>query len=341
MKLLISVVVPVYNAAQYLEDCVGSVLRQTYPHFELILADDGSQDESGEVCKKMREEDSRIRFLQLEHKGVAAARNAAMKAAKGAYLLFLDSDDAIHPALLEEMAKLAEESSAGVLLEEYCIVEAHELQGRLARDGQFPGKGEHLFLDERKAMEEFSAVPTNIPRFRAIGGKMVLRDLALSVLFDERVAKGEDTLFLYRILAKGVNAALLREKWYYYRQHGDNFRKKGSIAACQNSYDVERYICDQEAEHGRMKNALCWERLIVEFMTDRYEIGRRAKDRQLQAYLRALARKERRLPIYAKLSQYHRAKFQLAFHSYPLYWMMNVWLAWLNGYREKRRMKNG
>lgn len=103
---LISIIVPVYNAEQYLGDCIKSVLKQTYTHFELILVEDGSTDNSREICRRVGMDDIRISLVRQErNQGVSRARNAGIEAAKGKYLFFLDSDDTIHPRLIETLYK--------------------------------------------------------------------------------------------------------------------------------------------------------------------------------------------------------------------------------------------
>lgn len=101
----ISIVVPVYNAAETVEACVKSVLAQDFTQWELILVDDGSADESVKICSKLATDDSRITLLQQEHKGVSAARNLALDTAKGNYICFIDSDDTVEPDYLSSMYK--------------------------------------------------------------------------------------------------------------------------------------------------------------------------------------------------------------------------------------------
>ena len=87
---MISIIVPAYQAASYISVCIQSVLQQTWKDFELILVDDGSTDQTREICDRFLKSDSRIRRLVQDHKGVSAARNAGMREAKGEYLFFLD-----------------------------------------------------------------------------------------------------------------------------------------------------------------------------------------------------------------------------------------------------------
>ena len=88
-----SVIVPVYKVEGYLEQCVESVLQQTYTDFELILVDDGSPDRCPEMCDELAEKDSRIKVLHKENGGASSARNAGLDIASGEYIMFLDSDD--------------------------------------------------------------------------------------------------------------------------------------------------------------------------------------------------------------------------------------------------------
>lgn len=88
-----SIIVPVYKAENYIAQCVDSVLGSPYSDFELILVDDGSPDGSGKICDKYAENDARVRVIHKENGGVSSARNAGLDAARGKYIIFLDSDD--------------------------------------------------------------------------------------------------------------------------------------------------------------------------------------------------------------------------------------------------------
>lgn len=98
---IISVIVPVYNAEHTLTRCVESILSQTFKDFELILVDDGSKDNSGQICDTYAELDSRIRVIHQSNAGAAAARNSALDIARGEYLAFADSDDSVRSKWLE------------------------------------------------------------------------------------------------------------------------------------------------------------------------------------------------------------------------------------------------
>lgn len=98
-----SVIVPVYKVEQYLGRCIASVLAQTFADLELILIDDGSPDESGAICDRFAAEDDRIIVIHQKNRGVSAARNAGLDIARGEYIVFVDSDDAVEENYLECM----------------------------------------------------------------------------------------------------------------------------------------------------------------------------------------------------------------------------------------------
>ena len=110
----ISIIVPVYRAEKYLNDCVDSILNQTYSDFELVLIEDGSPDQSGAICDEYAQRDDRVRVIHQKNQGQAAARNHALPMTQGRWLCYVDSDDAIHPQMLEQLHRAAVESGAGI-----------------------------------------------------------------------------------------------------------------------------------------------------------------------------------------------------------------------------------
>ena len=116
---MISAIVPAYNVEKYLERCVNSILIQTYENFEIILVDDGSKDQSVEICDKFAQEDNRIKVIHKENGGLSSARNAGMKIAEGKYIVFIDSDDDIEPNMFELMLQAAEENKADFVMTDY------------------------------------------------------------------------------------------------------------------------------------------------------------------------------------------------------------------------------
>lgn len=115
----VSVIIPMYNSEGYINRCIRSVINQSYSNLEIIVINDGSTDGGLELCKKLGLTDERIRIFSQGNEGVAKARNKGMDMATGKYLFFLDSDDAIHPLLLEELVWQMEDKHADIGLCEY------------------------------------------------------------------------------------------------------------------------------------------------------------------------------------------------------------------------------
>ena len=97
MGELISVIIPIYNVEAYLDECIASVIAQTYSNLEIILVDDGSPDNCPQMCDEWAAKDSRIRVIHKENGGLSDARNAGIDIATGEYIAFVDSDDWIEP----------------------------------------------------------------------------------------------------------------------------------------------------------------------------------------------------------------------------------------------------
>jgi glycosyltransferase involved in cell wall biosynthesis len=111
----ISVIVPVYKVENYLDRCVQSILDQTWTDLEILLVDDGSPDNSGAMCDQWALRDSRIRVIHKPNGGLSSARNAGLEEAKGAYIMFIDSDDVIHPDMCRILLELAENHQAQIV----------------------------------------------------------------------------------------------------------------------------------------------------------------------------------------------------------------------------------
>lgn len=108
MEPLISIVVPVYKVEAYLDRCLQSITDQTYRNLEILLVDDGSPDESGAICDRWAERDSRVRVLHQENQGAGAARNAALDMTQGELIGFVDSDDYLSPQMYAHLYSLME-----------------------------------------------------------------------------------------------------------------------------------------------------------------------------------------------------------------------------------------
>lgn len=117
---MITVIIPVYNSATFLDKCISSVLSQSYNDFELLLINDGSTDNSGEICDHYAQKDSRVKVIHKGNGGVSSARNIGLDQAKGEWITFVDSDDWVHEDFLKKRYELAIAEDADVV---YCDLE--------------------------------------------------------------------------------------------------------------------------------------------------------------------------------------------------------------------------
>lgn len=169
MSPLISVIIPVYNVESYLSECVDSVLRQTCGKFEVILVDDGSTDSCGAICDSYAGSDPRIRVIHQPNGGLSAARNSGLKAARGQYVYFLDSDDYIESHTLEQLTALAEQEQADVVFFDGHVIfddcEEDDSASRYIRDARYPTEnGREMLLKLLNNGEYRTAVPLMLLR---------------------------------------------------------------------------------------------------------------------------------------------------------------------------------
>ena len=102
---MISIIIPIFNAESYLEECLSSILQQSYVYYEVICVNDGSSDKSPEICQKYVDIDDRFKLFNKENSGVSAARNVGLAHAQGDYICFVDADDKIHRNYLKQYIK--------------------------------------------------------------------------------------------------------------------------------------------------------------------------------------------------------------------------------------------
>lgn len=220
---LISVMIPVYNVERYLPECIDSILRQTYTHFELILVDDGSTDSSGEICRSYAEKDSRIRYVRQENGGVSVARNKGLEFAQGEWIAFADSDDWMEPNQYEVLMQTALETDAEIAA---CGV-SHEFKNLKYYMGD---TGELKILQgKNELMEGYGE-----DYFTEMGSKIFRR----SLIFDNGFSfpagkKHEDIDLIYFTYRHCKKMACIKKPLYHYRQ------RKGSIV---HSLDIKAGI---------------------------------------------------------------------------------------------------
>lgn len=235
----VSIIVPVYNAENYLRRCVDSILSQTFSDFEILLIDDGSLDCSGVICDEFKSIDSRVRVFHKDNGGVSSARNHGLDKAEGEWIAFVDSDDYVAPNFCD------------VLLEnkgEDLIVASFEAFGEFS---------------ERKIIKDSSCSKTHLsrilheylssPHFSTPWGKFFKKDIieVNKLRFIINIDSTEDTLFMYEYLLYVNSIRTKNDVIYYYRQtSGGLSNQLMSIEkAIITIHSATRVICFLENEY--------------------------------------------------------------------------------------------
>lgn len=196
---MISVVVPVYNVEKYLDQCIQSILSQTYTDFELLLIDDGSTDSSGAICDRYAEQDSRVRVFHKPNGGVSSARNLGLDKAKGGWISFVDSDDTIKENFLHDILPLQNEDF---------VMDSSDVRSDCFKNAFYDGK------DVIKVA--FSGWQILCPWGKLFKKSIISKN---SIRFDESGCLGEDTLFNLTYLAYANSLRTISCSYYNYNSN--------------------------------------------------------------------------------------------------------------------------
>ena len=214
--MLISVIVPVHNAAPWLDGCLSSIESQTVGELEVICVDDGSTDESIGVLSRASARWDNLVVYRQECKGVSAARNAGLSRAQGEYILFVDADDLLDGRLLERVLPVAHGLDADMTIfgfEEYWGSLNRGIARRMCAEQRLQGRA--------FALEEMEGVSTSLVTpnvWRILWKRSFLQDAGLA--FHEDLATSEDLAFIYEALFSRPRIALVNEILYRYRRDG-------------------------------------------------------------------------------------------------------------------------
>lgn len=202
---MVSVIVPVYNAEQYLKRCISSLLNQTYQNMELIIIDDGSTDASSQIYNEYKA-NTKVRIFQQDNKGVSAARNVGLDKSKGQYVAFIDADDYVEDDYLEILVEDIMHQNAQIAVS--CIYEVYE-QGEIRRTW-----GNYTNQKVRNLKEKRINFCKDIFAY-SVWGKLFCRSSLEGCYFDETLKIGEDSLFMGQVL-KNVDFISFTDRTYYY-----------------------------------------------------------------------------------------------------------------------------
>ena len=204
MNSLLTVIVPIYNIAPYLDKCVQSIVNQTYKNFEIILVDDGSPDNCPSICDEWVRKDDRVKVIHKENGGVSSARNEGLKLASGKWIWFVDGDDTVEPDALSKLLKYTEQNPDLLVFnrdfnEEYC-------------------KDEYFF-DDYYFKYRFGFEPWN----KLYKTEIIKQN---NLAFDTEESIGEDLLFNAMYYQFAEKYLFVSDKLYNYRVRDDSAMAK-------------------------------------------------------------------------------------------------------------------
>lgn len=272
----ISVIIPVYNVSEYLPTCLDSVINQTYKNLEIICVNDGSPDNSAEILFEYAKKDSRIKIITQENQGLSGARNTGLEQISGDYIYFLDSDDYIHPQMLERLYIAAEKENADFACCKYKKVwkkeEPKKLQGR-----------KEIVIENPEA-EFFSSqgqisvnVWSKLYRRETVGNMRFIKGLIY-----------EDLPFNGVFMQKAKRGVFVPEEMYYYLQR-ENTLSQGQYLRKKNA---ESYIYILRFLHEQMQDSPYYQAMRKKYFTSILRhIIKQKKEKEIKTYLKEELRK--------------------------------------------------
>ena len=223
----VSIIVPVYQVEKYIRQCVDSILAQTFTDFELILVDDGSKDQSGQICDEYARMDERVRVIHKENGGLSDARNKGMDQINGNYFMFVDSDDYIAPTMIECLHKSIMSNNADIAACNFLYFFENDRKKDFSTNIKSEIlTGREVFYNRKNER--------NYGIWTVVWNKLYKRETCGKVRFCFGKYH-EDEFWANDIYQMNIRVVTIPECLYYYRQRGDSIMGKKSI---ERDFDI-------------------------------------------------------------------------------------------------------
>lgn len=278
---LISVVIPIYNVERYLEKCIDSVVNQTYRNLQIILVDDGSPDNCGNICDEYKKKDDRIIVIHQKNRGLSGARSAGQDIALGKYITFIDSDDWISNDMIERLYNDIVSAEADISVTAFAIT---------TENGEVLKSGKSYKYMELSNIQALELMLFNDYLNPTVCGKLWLRELWDGIYCPEGKLF-EDQYTTYKLFDRATKIVFNSEPLYYYR------KRQGSIGHSkfdERTYDLH-YAINEEYDYITKKYPeitdsmvvakIMWEMVFVNMM-----IRSKHNDNELVKKIRLFAR---------------------------------------------------
>ena len=211
---LISIIVPIYNVENYLRQCLDSIMSQTHQNFECLLINDGSPDNSADICREYVEKDSRFKYFEKENGGVSSARNLGIECSGGAYITFIDADDWVDSDYLEVLYNALIDENADISVSTY---KRFEMGDNCWYVHAFQRGYDKKVFTNKKLMDELLFLDGFDNSYRFVCGKLVRKYLLDNIAFNEMTTLGEDMEFWFKIYMVSDRVVYVNKETYNYR----------------------------------------------------------------------------------------------------------------------------
>ena len=330
MDPLISVIVPVYNGQDYLENCINSIQEQTYQKKEIIIVDDGSRDRTGEICRELSDKYGNIQVIAMEDQGVSAARNAGLCKAVGDYVMFVDADDRLHPEMLQILYDVLVSTGSAV-----------------AGCGFFSWSNKKEWESGAKAVvtdeDKKPCILPNDGLLRQIAwgkdtrcwAKLYKRTIMKEHRFREDLTIGEDMLFLLDILQDVDQMVSVGFKGYGYYQNPAGAMNREFTPAYMDQitcWELAREAA-VKTEHGSGMEAVVTEKLLMAIMLTAGKLSflssreKKVQEKYIRTCILKLRENLKVEGAYGRLSRGYQVKVKL-FEKAPAFYL------WLYHFRK-------
>ena len=233
----ISVIIPFYNVEKYIEKCLQSVSEQTFGDFEVILVDDGSTDNSPFVCRKFVEKDSRFKLFTKRNEGVSVARNFGIEKATGDFIAFIDSDDIVHPKLLETLITNSQKNNADIAVgKSVTFVDECDMR-----------QPEHTVVRTLTPAQAISDALYQKSINNAVWGKLFRKSLFEGISFPENRIY-EDLAVFYLLFERANRIVTTTEHLYFYRKREGSYIQRFTPQRT-DVLDITDQLCEYMKTH--------------------------------------------------------------------------------------------
>ena len=215
---LISIIVPIYNVEKYLRQCLDSIMNQTYRNFECLLINDGSPDNSADICREYVSKDSRFRYFEKENGGISSARNLGIEHSKGEYITFIDSDDWVDSDYLEVLYNSLVDERADIAISTY---KQFNMDDNCYYVHSYQRGYEKRIFEKYQLIEELPVLERYDQSYGITSGKIISKKALGIIRFNEYTSLCEDMEFWYKLYLVSNKIIYINKDTYNYRKYGN------------------------------------------------------------------------------------------------------------------------